>query len=858
MDEQQQGAISAPEERTLVCGRFTSHDGLRGWLQARVASSPLYGEGLIEIRSQEVILRGWHRSWLGLAEGIDLAIAIDDVSDVMTDGRIVRFVQTRRVGVPRQIEFHAVSIEDAQWLGSQLPRVRSSQFERWRALGALNDRIKAVGNHSWVTPALAALNVVVFVAMMVAAGGFGTVEWLRLVGLGSNFGPLTLHGEWWRLLTSLFLHGNLVHLLLNVWVFWGVGRLCERLYGSGPYTLIFFGCGVLAGLTRVVWDPGVPSIGASGAIFGVIGAFVAFALHSHQQIMVSIPRSTWLSTVVFALYSLVSGWVTPGIDNAAHVGGLVSGVILGWIMTRPLDVELRKPLPIRQSAAVVSLVALSALGAWWQAGGAGGRATAIERYFRAHDWYVNGELKNLHTWNELSVRSRAGSISNVELGSRFENEILPFWDQAAKRLHAEESTLPADQRVLQALVTKAVRLRQEWVHALIASATDQGSEHAAEVSRLAVEVDKTVARLERLGVLARLAHRPSALANAPLVTSLRDWFSARKSVCVDEPAFLGRIPGAHDLISDGPQSRRTAGCLAQRLFQSGKYRELDDFIGRAGKSIGDLPDGGSTLDGIFAGLSDLIDYGGVDSFELLGRTSDWRREMPGSVNPVLTESMIFDAGAWAVRGHGGANSVSPQAWKIFAYRVEMAAASLEEIADRAVANPVWYSLSLSVGLDQSKTAGELREIFNRGVATAPTYRPLYARMLRILMPRWLGSPEEVGSFIDSQTDRPIEPDFMLYARLYWSYSSLERDEVELFQHPLAHWAIMETGFDRLVARYPKSDYILNAYAKFACMARDADKYNELRPKLQGRVSTVAWSDKVSLSSCDARFQVRES
>jgi len=853
MDEQQQGEGTAPEEKTIVCGRFTRNDGLRGWLQARVASSPLYGEGFVEIRSQEVILRGWHRSWLGLAEATDLGIALTDVSDVMADGRIVRFVSARQFGPPRQIEFHAATTEDAQRLGSQLPRVRSIHFERWRALSALNDRINAVGNHSWVTPALVALNVLVYVAMIVAAGGFGTPEWLRLVGVGANFGPLTLHGEWWRLLTSLFLHGNLLHLLLNVWVLWGVGRLCERLYGSGPYAVIFFGCGILAGLTRVAWDPAVPSIGASGAIFGVIGAFVVFALHSHQQVMVSIPRSTWLSTAVFALYSLVSGLRTPGIDNAAHVGGLISGVILGWIMTRPLDVALRKPLPIRQCAAVVLVVALSALGVWWRAGGEAGGTTAIERYFRVHDWYVTAEAKNLQTWNELSARSLAGSISTVELASRFEKEILPFWDQAAKRLHAEESTLPADQRLYQAMLTKVVRLRQEWVHTLIAGATDQGSTQAAEASRLEIEVNNTVARLERLGVLARLTHRPRALANAPLVTSVRNWFSERKPVCVDQPASFGRTPGAHDLISDGPQARHTAGCRAQQLFQLGKYRELDDFISRAGKSIGDLADGGSTLEGIFGGLSDLIYDGGIDSLELLGRTADWRREMPGSVNPVLTESMIFDAGAWAVRGHGGASSVSPQAWKIFAYRVEMAAASLEEIADRALANPLWYSLSLSVGLDQSKTAGELREIFDRGIATAPTYRPLYARMLRILMPRWGGSSADVGRFIDFQTDRPGEPDFMLYARLYWSYSSLERDEVELFRQPLAHWAIMETGFDRLIARYPKSDFILNAYAKFACMARDAGKYRELRPRLQDRVSTVAWSDKVSLGACDARF-----
>jgi hypothetical protein len=136
---------------------------------------------------------------------------------------------------------------------------------------------------------------------------------------------------------------------------------------------------------------------------------------------------------------------------------------------------------------------------------------------------------------------------------------------------------------------------------------------------------------------------------------------------------------------------------------------------------------------------------------------------------------------------------------------------------------------------------------------APAYGPLYSRMLRILMPRWLGSPEQVAGFIETVTDKPVEPDFMLYARLYWVYSSLEEDKVSVFDQENAHWSMMETGFDRLLDRYPTSNFILNAYAKFACMAKDETKYQELRPKLKGRFSSTAWSDAVSLKYCDARF-----
>jgi hypothetical protein len=183
----------------------------------------------------------------------------------------------------------------------------------------------------------------------------------------------------------------------------------------------------------------------------------------------------------------------------------------------------------------------------------------------------------------------------------------------------------------------------------------------------------------------------------------------------------------------------------------------------------------------------------------------------------------------------------------------MAAASLEEIQQRAKTNPEWYTQAINVGLDQSKMATQLREVFDRGIAAAPGYSPMYTGMLRVLMPRWLGSHEDISTFIETVSDKPIEPDFVLYARLYWSYSTLEADEIVVFQDDLAHWAMVETGFDRMIERYPASDFILNAYAKFACMANDSDKYHELRPKLNGRFSTTAWSDAISLKSCDDRF-----
>jgi hypothetical protein len=117
--------------------------------------------------------------------------------------------------------------------------------------------------------------------------------------------------------------------------------------------------------------------------------------------------------------------------------------------------------------------------------------------------------------------------------------------------------------------------------------------------------------------------------------------------CVGSLAGNRSSPGPNDLTSDGPQARLTAGCRAQSLFLSGRYRELDDFINTAGRSMGDLPDGDSTLAGIFQGLDHLFEYGSLDFLVLLGRTSDWRYEMPRSIELRPKLNGRFSTAAWS-------------------------------------------------------------------------------------------------------------------------------------------------------------------------------------------------------------------
>lgn len=179
-----------------------------------------------------------------------------------------------------------------------------------------------------LTQIIFGINVAVFLGMALAGSTimeFSPQETIR-------WGALTLSGEWWRLLTCVFVHGGIIHIAFNMWCLWNLGMLAESLYGRWTYAAIYLICGVGSSLASVAWHPGAPSVGASGAIFGLAGALIAaFKLGEF-----SVPRSalsgTLRSLAMFVVYNLIFGQVIGTTDNAAHIGGLITGVILGALI----------------------------------------------------------------------------------------------------------------------------------------------------------------------------------------------------------------------------------------------------------------------------------------------------------------------------------------------------------------------------------------------------------------------------------------------------------------------------------------------------------------------------------------------
>jgi len=835
-----------------VLGRFTARDGIRGWLQAKRWRVPVFGAGAIALNSRDVLLRGRQRTWLGVSHEAEVSFPLSGVRNVARDANKLRFECRRRGPGWRRIEFTADSAEGAESIVAALPGSQSAGFqERWSQLREFNQRLAAIDQGTWITYAVVLANVAVFVAMALQAHGPGPFDPAQLFAWGANYGPLTASGQWWRLISALFVHANLAHLLVNMWAFWHVGRMSERLYGRWPFALVYGGSGLLSSLTSIVWNPTHFSVGASGAIFGIFGAFLACLTHRRRYLPAAIVRAHWLSTTAFVIFNLVNGAWQSGIDNAAHVGGLVSGFVLGWILARPLDATSRATAPVRQSAAAVAFTTLAVLAALWQMRGIGSQLPPPEEYVRTHGWYTDGEGPNLRRWQELATRAASGSISTAEFGQRFEHEILPFWQSANERLQKEQAGLPVRERPFAALLADFVRLRLAWTKVLIAAATEASAEKMREATDLAQQVDIAQARLERVQMRAAMEHWPRALANSAWVRSLRNLGHGHAGRCVHEPPTWGPQPGASDSQSDGPAMRAAASCRVQQLFVDGDYPALDRWLVQSTASLGDLPDGSSTLQGIAEGFWDLFDFGGLETADVMGRLAEWRHQVPASVHAELIEISYLEAWAWSARGHGGAPSVSQQSWVVFGHRLAMARAGLDEIAPRAATQPLWYTLSLGVGLDQSDSIESLRRVFDKGVRQAPAYQPLYRSMLRALQPRWLGSFDMTREFITQQSSLPSGGvDFATYARLYWIFGTLERDDANIFVDGSANWSIMREGFEQLMQRYPRSDVIANAFARFACQANDHEQYEELRPLIEKRRSAVAWTAKISIASCD--------
>jgi len=189
----------------------------------------------------------------------------------------------------------------------------------------------------WVTPALVAVNVALFIVMVASGVDVMKPTTGNLLRWGANYGPRAWEGEWWRLLTNAFVHIGVVHLIMNMAVLMQIGPLVERMLGNGRFLAVYLIAALWGGAASLLWHPFTVSAGASGAVFGVYGVFLGYLLRDKGSIPDALLRKLRNGALTFIGYNVVYGLTSQSIDMAAHVGGLLGGIacalVAGWATT---------------------------------------------------------------------------------------------------------------------------------------------------------------------------------------------------------------------------------------------------------------------------------------------------------------------------------------------------------------------------------------------------------------------------------------------------------------------------------------------------------------------------------------------
>ena len=187
-----------------------------------------------------------------------------------------------------------------------------------------------------ITIALIAINVLVFLAMGVSGVSLTEPTTDNLRAWGGDFGPLTVGAhQYWRLLTSCFLHFGIIHIAFNMYVLYQIGPFIETVFGRARYVVIYLCAGLFGSLVSVWIHPMSVGAGASGAIFGLYGALFGFLLIQRRTLNPAVTRSIAKSAGIFLLYNLVYGVMSRTTDLSAHFGGLIAGFVVGMLLVRP-------------------------------------------------------------------------------------------------------------------------------------------------------------------------------------------------------------------------------------------------------------------------------------------------------------------------------------------------------------------------------------------------------------------------------------------------------------------------------------------------------------------------------------------
>jgi membrane associated rhomboid family serine protease len=307
---------------------------------------------------------------------------------------------------------------------------------------------------SAVTFALIAVNVLVFLVMVLRGVSFLSPTTSSVLAWGADYGPYTLGGQWWRMFTSMFIHFGIIHIFMNMFVLLSIGMFMESLSGRVSYLILYVVAGLGGGVASLAWHPTTVSAGASGAVFGLYGGLLGFLVRHRDVINPEVLKSLRKGALTFVGYNIIFG-LLPGIDMAAHVGGLVTGFLLGLFLVVPYISTRSQEKPKRHIQNAIALVigialVLVPLRALPKPGDFIGELNRMDAT----------EDASLKLYNDSLEKWKAHSLSNQQFADLISQQLLPKWRTERDAL-TQLQHLSASEARLAAKLVKYMNTREE-------------------------------------------------------------------------------------------------------------------------------------------------------------------------------------------------------------------------------------------------------------------------------------------------------------------------------------------------------------------------------------------------------------
>jgi hypothetical protein len=311
---------------------------------------------------------------------------------------------------------------------------------------------------------------------------------------------------------------------------------------------------------------------------------------------------------------------------------------------------------------------------------------------------------------------------------------------------------------------------------------------------------------------------------------------------------------------DGPEAKqRLEMCIQYRITNEFNDLEIDiyNWNGKGGtKEICVFDDGRPCISAISGGYSHLLNTNYNKSWEVnLDLIKKLRSKHPKSVSIALFESEYWINYAWNARGHGLSSTVTKDGYRLFNERMQIAEKVLLESKSYASSLPLWYSQMIEVQNNLNRNPVEIDKTFIEGATKHKLYYPIYFTMLNYNLPTWGGSWGTVENLVNWSVNKTHDTEgYSMYARMYWNVYDGLQEGTKLFEDTYAVWPKMKRGFEDLMQKHPKSNWNLNNFAKFACLANDKETFLALRKQIGANIHGAAWGNDASLDLCDHKME----